>query len=70
MKKILFLSIAVLSTAAAFAQMDPGINPDYYATPGTGVPIDGGVSLLVVAGLGYGAKKIRDARKSREEKEK
>jgi hypothetical protein len=28
-------------------------------------PIDGGVSLLVVAGIGYGIKKHRDSRKDR-----
>ena len=27
------------------------------------VPVDGGLSLLVAAGVGYGAKKIRDKRK-------
>ncbi len=28
-----------------------------------GAPIDGGISLLVAAGIGYGAKKVKDARK-------
>ena len=33
-------------------------------------PIDGGLSLLVAAGIGYGAKKIRDKRnKQRAEKQ-
>ena len=35
---------------------------------GTGnpdVPIDGGIGLLVAAGIGYGIKKTRDARKKR-----
>ena len=27
------------------------------------VPVDGGLSLLVAAGVGYGAKKIRENRK-------
>ncbi len=27
------------------------------------VPVDGGLSLLVAAGVGYGAKKMRDKRK-------
>ncbi len=26
-------------------------------------PIDGGVSLLIAAGVGYGIKKVRDSRK-------
>jgi len=30
---------------------------------GEPAPIDGGISLLVAAGIGYGAKKVRDARK-------
>ena len=36
---------------------DPGGDPD--------APIDGGVSLLVAAGVGYGIKKVRDSRKKR-----
>ena len=28
------------------------------------VPIDGGLSLLVAAGVGYGAKKLREKRKN------
>ncbi len=40
-----------------------------HAQPGFGddvsdVPVDGGLSLLVAAGVGYGAKKIRDKRKA------
>lgn len=40
-----------------------------YAQPGFGddvedVPVDGGLSLLVAAGIGYGAKKLRDRRRS------
>ena len=39
-----------------------------HAQPGFGddvddVPIDGGLSLLVAAGVGYGAKKLREKRK-------
>lgn len=34
---------------------DPGEDPD--------APIDGGVSLLVAAGVGYGIKKVKDSRK-------
>ena len=40
----------------AFAQVDPGEDPD--------APIDGGLSLLVAAGVGYGIKKARDAKKA------
>ncbi len=40
-----------------------------HAQPGFGddvddVPVDGGISLLVAAGVGYGAKKLRDKRKT------
>ncbi|MFY7898857.1 MAG: PID-CTERM protein-sorting domain-containing protein [Chitinophagaceae bacterium] len=34
---------------------DAGGDPD--------VPIDGGLSLLVAAGVGYGAKKLKEKRK-------
>ncbi len=39
-----------------------------HAQPGFGddvsdVPVDGGLSLLVAAGIGYGVKKIREKRK-------
>lgn len=39
-----------------------------FAQPGFGddvndVPVDGGLSLLVAAGVGYGAKKIRERRR-------
>lgn len=42
--------------AISFAQIDPGEDPD--------APIDGGLSLLVAAGVGYGIKKARDAKKA------
>lgn len=38
-------------------------NPDHLKR----VPIDGGVSALIVAGVAYGVKKYRDYRKSRNE---
>ena len=36
---------------------DPGGDPD------TGVPLDGGLSILLAAGIGYAGKKIRDTKK-------
>jgi hypothetical protein len=39
------------------AQGDPGDDPD------PSVPIDGGLSLLIAAGVGYAAKKGYDKRK-------
>lgn len=32
--------------------------------PSTPAPIDGGLSLLIAAGVGLGAKKVHDARKN------
>lgn len=32
------------------------------------VPIDGGLSFLIVAGVGYGVKKVRDSRKQQADK--
>ena len=42
-----------------------GGNPD--STTGGSVPIDGGLSLVLAAGVGYGVKKIRDYNKKRRE---
>ncbi len=33
------------------------------------VPFDGGVSLLVAAGIGYGLKKVHDSKKKAEKEE-
>ena len=43
----------------AFAQTDPGDCP-------TCVPIDGGLTFLIAAGVGYGVKKVRDSRKQKQ----
>lgn len=40
-----------------FAQGDPGGDPDVT------VPVDGGLSILAVAGVAYGVKKIKELRK-------
>ncbi|MES2431392.1 MAG: hypothetical protein V4556_10665 [Bacteroidota bacterium] len=59
----IFLCVSVLVLIFNFipkfanAQADPGEDPD--------APIDGGISLLVAAGVGYGVKKARDNRKAR-----
>lgn len=39
----------------------PGFNDDINDT----APIDAGLSLLVIAGLGYGAKKMKERKESR-----
>jgi hypothetical protein len=35
------------------------------APPPTGVPIDGGISLVLAACAGYGAKKLHDSKKNK-----
>lgn len=64
MKIILSLFVLTFVTTIALAQGPggPGGSPD--------VPVDGGISLLVAAGVGYGAKKWNDARKKKEELKK
>lgn len=51
-----FLLVPAITNAQV---ADPGDDPD--------LPIDGGVSLLVAAGVGYGIKKYRDERKKKSE---
>jgi hypothetical protein len=61
MKKLLniiFISSCLLlftQTLSAQGPGDPGEDPD--------IPIDGGISLLLVAGAAYGTKKIYEFRK-------
>lgn len=42
----------------AFAQVDPGEDPD--------APIDGGIAVLLAAGVGYGVKKYRSSKQKQE----
>jgi len=46
--------VGFLNSASAQPVFDDDVND---------VPVDGGLSLLVAAGVGYGAKKIREKRK-------
>jgi hypothetical protein len=55
LNRITILLLVILMPAFSFAQTDPGGDPD--------VPIDGGLSLLLAAGVGYVAKKGYEARK-------
>lgn len=61
MKKSIFILASLfmlLLTSPIFAQVvDPGDDPDPVASP-----IDGGISLLVAAGVLFGAKKVNDRR--------
>lgn len=70
-KKILVFSAAILFTALPLALTaqgpgNPGCNPLGCPTqdPFCCVPIDGGLSLLIAAGIGLGAKKAYDRKKS------
>lgn len=54
MCSLLFIALCVLPCIVQ-AQPDPGGDVD--------APIDGGISLLIAAGIGYGVKKARDNRK-------
>lgn len=51
---IFFIAFSLLP-ATVFGQPDPGGDPD--------APIDGGVVLLIAAGVGYGVKRTREQRK-------
>ncbi len=58
-KQIWMLVVFIIFTfpLVVNAQPTPGIDPD--------APIDGGVSLLVAAGIGYGIKKVKENRKKK-----
>ena len=60
--KIAYILIVLLSFSGIIhAQTDPGADPD-------NAPIDGGLSLLIAGGVGYGVKKIREKRKQESDK--
>lgn len=54
---LLFIVCLALCPSLMFAQGDPGPDPDVK------VPFDGGLSLLIAAGVGYGLKKAYDKKK-------
>ena len=65
MKKIfnlqtLMILLIMLLPVLVHAQSDPGTDPDT-------APIDGGLSLLIAGGVGYGVKKVREKRASSQE---
>jgi hypothetical protein len=66
MKKYTAIKLCILFVvlvAPSLIQAQPGFDEDIMDTP-----IDGGLSLLVAAGVGYGAKKLKD-NKRRENKQ-
>jgi hypothetical protein len=65
MQKSLLLTIGVFFAAGVISTIFASVPPP--PAPSV-IPIDGGVSFLVVACAGYGAKKIHDYRKGKEKK--
>lgn len=53
--QLLVTLMVVVVSFTPFLAMAQGTDPD--------APIDGGLSLLIAAGVGYGVKKVRDSRK-------
>jgi hypothetical protein len=62
---IIFIGVFLLLAAPVFAAPAPptGTSPSCWPPPC--VPIDGGISFLIVAGAAYGAKKLYADRKSK-----
>jgi len=63
--KTIYLLIFLLSITALAAHAqpsDPGGDPD-------SAPIDGGLSLLIAGGVGYGVKKLKEKRKKQQEEQ-
>jgi len=58
--RILIASFLLVSAGALWAQPGPPPGPPCGGPIGPACPIDGGVSLLVAAGLAYGGKKTFD----------
>ena len=58
----LVLAFALSSVAAAQDEI-PGSGGTSPLIPPTGIPIDGGASLLLAGGVAYGVKKLRDRRR-------
>jgi len=54
-----FILLCILFILPTFLQAQPVFDDDV-----NDVPIDGGLSLLVAVGVGYGAKKIKNRKKS------
>ncbi|MEI8280490.1 MAG: hypothetical protein WCG87_12055 [Bacteroidota bacterium] len=63
-KKIKFLALVIALCAPLYgiSQPPPFDNGSGGDTQDT-VPLDGGLSILLIAGAGYGAKKINEKRK-------
>jgi hypothetical protein len=58
--RIVILLAVILTSTALFAQPGPPTGPPCGGPFGPACPIDGGVSILIAAGLAYGGKKSYD----------
>jgi hypothetical protein len=57
------LSAAIMLMLAVAAQAQPGGGGGGFGDDPIDVPVDGGLSILAVAGIGYGIKKLKDRKK-------
>jgi hypothetical protein len=57
---IFLFIVAITITSVVFAQPGPPSGPPCGGPFGPACPIDGGVSILIAAGLAYGGKKSYD----------
>lgn len=62
-KKYWLISFFVLFLGIGNLQAQPGSGGDGDGEDPTDVPIDGGISFLLVAGAAYGLKKVLDKKK-------
>lgn len=60
---VLFFACFALPKIASATGGWNGGSGGYWGTGGNSVPLDGGLSLLAVAGIGYGIKKYADYNK-------
>jgi hypothetical protein len=56
----LLILVVFILPSVCFGQIDPGCDPDDPACP-----IDGGVSLLIAAGVGLGAKRAYQSKRAK-----
>lgn len=65
-----FLTFGLLCAGSfLYAQGPGGPGPDPDPGPGGAIPIDGGISLVIAAGVAYAAKKGYDKRKKMNKEE-
>ena len=59
MKKIIIIIVLALAPVIIYAQpLPPAYGQNGNQQPGGGAPIDGGLSILLLMGAAYGAKKV------------